>query len=1607
MNVSKIYQSNQEFECGIAKAQLNIYNGKLALECPLLSLGAKNFKLDTLLVYNSYYSDTNFNGKKIGFGNGWKLNIHQYVFPYLIDYDIDGFQVGDYVYIDDKWNIHKFVKYRNSTTYGTPYDCYYDSDGTGLKLLVGKDVNTQMFDIYNNTYIFDNDGRMIKIISALNSEISKQIEYREDNLVSFYDERKKYRKINFLYNLDNTVDKIFNSVNSIGYQLIYDGKKLNNIIKYSLNTQKDMLKVTYNELEKIDFVINSNDLNALQFHYVPFKNELSVNKIRIGRMKKNILKDTSNSELFAGEQIYLVEGDYITGTSNKYKGYLLSLPDKYIRDEITMDYNNCYTQVTNKQNISFRYYFNNDGKTISTLEVKNDELYNLKRENGWELSVNGDSSLKFNGENINIITDKNNFTYYVDAVKLDQFKSIFLDLNGDGKKDEEFSEHFNISFWLNFTNNIKSNMIMKLKLKYTINDYDTTKIVKFEKTEIGAWQQIVIPVNLGLNQILLESISLIFEDCDDDTIIQITNVSISKGSAPEIYICNGTGDSYKELKLEIGTKLYYYTNGVESEQTISPDFYMTENDIFLTYKSLFYKKKNNETYFDLVYNNGTCIKSVLYVGIKNENNNCFGFSINELDIPNYYFKLVDIINDGSWTIMEKQLCFHYDEQIQKYYYETKNMFSVVKNRDDLYKKLSDNGSYITYEWENADGTFRAKKDTAKVITEYFYDNFGNKVAVRVLKENSLDDPINITYNYYSDITREREEPDYCCKNGKSIIYEYVDDTNLIKKIICDTNLIEYCYDYFYEMVEQIKVKDTNGILKEKVYTLNKYDNNKLKSIITDTNNVYGFKYDIFSKLNKVFLNKKELLSVKSNTIDDGVEVVESLNQVCNGKIELKTTYDTYGKVVKQENNNLEVSFLYEDIISKSEFLKRIKSINDKFANEIIEYFYIDNENVTVQQFKIDNKINLSQYSNNSIEYNLSDDNQKYRLSYSNDNPLDSRISNLKYEINENNTSFVSLDDFNYDYYYDDCGRIERRQGKNTIYENCDSCGSNTGIQVSKLMTYHEGSEMPKATTYKIVSTKRHGKNDEVEFYYENSRYDLKGNIINISEGGQRYIENPKDDDLRDKEFLPTRNYTYDYDSFNRLSSENNLVFGNLRYEYDINCGMLEKIIKNDNVIKQFEYNVGRLTKVNNHGKIKQIAYDNYGNMLNNEKATFRYNSRNLMESYEFNDRDESPYYIHSYRLNYTYNYKGLRTQKIFIEEVTSMSPQVKIVNYFLNNNTILGEDWVDTNGKITQKIRYFYDLNGICGIRYDGYNFNLVKDSLGNVSKVMYKGKVIGEYVYDAWGNCIVNELSIANSRDRFVLYNNPFRYKGYYCDLESGLYYCNTRYYDPSLCLWLTPDKIKFMDFEKNTGANLYCYCYCNPIMYVDPNGQLATWIVVLIILGASTILGAIDGGISAAISEQNFWIGFGAGAISGLIGGVLGLVLNKLGPWGIIIARGVSSAAYDVLNEWFQTGTVCTNNLGLYAVDVMMDIVYSMLYAGGLNDLSNKGTVWKIISSALGGFIDSSIDIVQTAIFFSPNARERIRKMSSSNNDIEVSLSFEKVMSSSKGNLGVLSFM
>ncbi|MBQ3165891.1 MAG: RHS repeat-associated core domain-containing protein, partial [Clostridia bacterium] len=59
---------------------------------------------------------------------------------------------------------------------------------------------------------------------------------------------------------------------------------------------------------------------------------------------------------------------------------------------------------------------------------------------------------------------------------------------------------------------------------------------------------------------------------------------------------------------------------------------------------------------------------------------------------------------------------------------------------------------------------------------------------------------------------------------------------------------------------------------------------------------------------------------------------------------------------------------------------------------------------------------------------------------------------------------------------------------------------------------------------------------------------------------------------------------------------------------------------------------------------------------------------------------------------------------------------------------------------------------------------------------------------YDAWGNHVVTNTNLPQ-----LALCNPFRYRGYYYDVETGLYYCNARYYSPKLCRWISPDSIGY----------------------------------------------------------------------------------------------------------------------------------------------------------------------------------------------------------------------
>ena len=96
-------------------------------------------------------------------------------------------------------------------------------------------------------------------------------------------------------------------------------------------------------------------------------------------------------------------------------------------------------------------------------------------------------------------------------------------------------------------------------------------------------------------------------------------------------------------------------------------------------------------------------------------------------------------------------------------------------------------------------------------------------------------------------------------------------------------------------------------------------------------------------------------------------------------------------------------------------------------------------------------------------------------------------------------------------------------------------------------------------------------------------------------------------------------------------------------------------------------------------------------------------------------------------------------------------------------------------------------------------------------------------YIYDAWGNHAVLDANGNDIDDPNHVGNlNPFRYRGYYYDVETGLYFLQTRYYDPEVGRFISQDSVEYADPTTVNGLNLYAYCGNNPVMGYDPTGTI-----------------------------------------------------------------------------------------------------------------------------------------------------------------------------------------
>jgi RHS repeat-associated protein len=233
------------------------------------------------------------------------------------------------------------------------------------------------------------------------------------------------------------------------------------------------------------------------------------------------------------------------------------------------------------------------------------------------------------------------------------------------------------------------------------------------------------------------------------------------------------------------------------------------------------------------------------------------------------------------------------------------------------------------------------------------------------------------------------------------------------------------------------------------------------------------------------------------------------------------------------------------------------------------------------------------------------------------------------------------------------------------------------------------------------------------------------------------------------------------------------------------------------------------------------------------------------------------------------------------------------------------------DGRITSQttgndlLYFYYDSdNSLLGFDYNGYKYLYVKNLQGDIVGIVDNtGAVVVEYAYDAWGKTISQTGALAEV--------NPFRYRGYYYDVETGLYYCQSRYYDPAVKRWISADDPALLDqlmsADEVLGSNLFAYCNNEPVGKTDPTGMFAPTPANIYGAVIGALLGLFAGvfcgiwladiiGITGKIKRGIF-----IASVAALVGAGAAAIGYFLGPYVAKLGNVLFKALMKLLNNTF----------------------------------------------------------------------------------------------------------
>lgn len=770
---------------------------------------------------------------------------------------------------------------------------------------------------------------------------------------------------------------------------------------------------------------------------------------------------------------------------------------------------------------------------------------------------------------------------------------------------------------------------------------------------------------------------------------------------------------------------------------------------------------------------------------------------------NYYGNIIESV-DGDDNVItytydssnRLEYIYKNGELFERYIYDRNGRLARKNNSTGYtFTRYDDNG----YPYLEVDNQF-SEKDKAH-ITHYVTDDKGNIIVKAKAKVHPSD--------CESDYFPKTYDPDYRYQSVNK--YEY--SNGLLIKAAEKDNEVVNSYDEYSNLIKSVTTVTEDNVTTVSI-SESKYDILGRLILSISSNSNISYVYDSAGRtlltnadgnFTRTVYDEKGRTIQEISTDDYDPEKDDLPNDYIDKDIGVRYIYDNVGNLIKVINeSNVEIDYEYSDTGSLQ-----------KKSFDIYDYYYQEDG----QCYRMD--IGGNKYAEFGHKVETSDDNEFY---YDSVSYADGYVEKYKYDINDNLRTKYANDSYFYnlnsaneeEITYSENGnrtsclitsttnhyKFLKKDYSGKYYEYKYEVSLNNVTNAKTIIQVNESGYYETVVNNGVTNfTSNHSNFDYYVMGDENSSTQLiKNDSQDILESSVKFDENTNSfTKVYDSLELE---YQISYDDFGNIITDgiNNYTYNdsgelvkstgkaNASYAYDTR-GNLLSITNNDKItVFSYDSNHNLLTAIND----ENITYNENGNIVSKGNTEYEWTHGNLLKKVTGQD----------FSASYTYDSNGDRISKytngvttkfdIFNGKILEQHDKNNILHFQYSDETLVGF--------ILNHVQYYYvtNLNG---------DIVAITDANGNL---------VAKYTYDVWGNVLdIEPFEKDNEEQLNVARLNPFRYRGYYYDNESGLYYCNSRYYSPELCRFITPLDYSSIDSSNKYTLNRYAYCYNSPIVH------------------------------------------------------------------------------------------------------------------------------------------------------------------------------------------------